>query len=259
MIISRNSSAHNTAMFGIIKAMDKSVTLMVPVYRTATLAETLVRALPGFRAAAESAGWRFEGCIVVDDGSPNGDEIAEAVSRAKDDGVRLMRLGGNRGKGFAVKTGALAAKGAYVLMSDCDMSAPLEEFTKLAKAAERDPGAAMVCGSRRGLARGGGRPLSRRILSAVFAALAHCAGTGPVRDPQCGFKLFRMEAMRPMFEALRTERFAFDVELIRRARRAGLRVAEVPVRWHGGKRSTLHVISDGARMLFDLVRIAFMK
>ena len=52
-------------------AMDKSVTLMVPVYGTAQLAEKLVRALPGFRAAAESIGWRFDGCIVVDDGSPN--------------------------------------------------------------------------------------------------------------------------------------------------------------------------------------------
>ena len=59
--------------------MDKSVTLMVPVYGTAQLAEKLVRALPGFRAAAESIGWRFDGCIVVDDGSPNKDEMAAAV------------------------------------------------------------------------------------------------------------------------------------------------------------------------------------
>lgn len=240
-------------------AMDKSVTLLVPVYRTATLAETLVRALPGFRSAAESSGWRYEGCIVVDDGSPNAEEIAEAVSRGAGENVRLIRLDRNRGKGFAVKTGALAAHGAYVLMSDCDMSAPLEEFSKLAKAAERDPGAAMVCGSRRGLVRGGGRCLSRRILSTVFATLARCAGTGPVRDPQCGFKLFRMDAMRPIFESLRTERFAFDVELIRRTRRAGLHVAEVAVKWQGGKRSTLHILRDGARMLLDLMRIAFMK
>ena len=239
--------------------MDKTVTLLVPVYRTAQLAETLVRALPGFRSAAESAGWRYEGCIVVDDGSPNAEEIAAAVSRDAGEAVRLMRLDRNRGKGFAVKTGALAAPGAYVLMSDCDMSAPLEEFTKLAKAAERDPEAAMVCGSRRGLARGGGRCLSRRILSTVFATLARCAGTGTVRDPQCGFKLFRMEAMRPVFEKLRTERFAFDVELIRRTRHAGLRVEEVPITWHGGKRSTLHILRDGARMLLDLVRISFMR
>ena len=239
--------------------MDKTVTLLVPVYRTAKLAEDLVRALPGFRSVVESAGWRYVGCIVVDDGSPNAEEIAKAVSRGAGEGVRLVRLDRNRGKGFAVKTGALAAPSAYVLMSDCDMSAPLEEFAKLAKAAERDPEAAMVCGSRRGLARGGGRCLSRRILSAVFALLARCAGTGPVRDPQCGFKLFRMDAMRPIFESLRTERFAFDVELIRRARRAGLRVAEVAVRWHGGKRSTLHVMRDGARMLLDLTRIAFMR
>ena len=139
--------------------MDKTVTLLVPVYRTAQLAETLVRALPGFRSTAESAGWRYDGCIVVDDGSPNAEEIAEAVSRDAGEKVRLIRLDRNRGKGFAVKTGALAASGAYVLMSDCDMSAPLEEFAKLAASAERNPDAAMICGSRRGLARGGGRSM----------------------------------------------------------------------------------------------------
>ena len=239
--------------------MDKSVSLVVPAYGTAQLAEKLVRALPAFRSAAESIGWRFDGCIVVDDGSPNKDEMAAAMSSGGDAPLRLIRLDRNRGKGFAVKTGALAAQGAYVLMSDCDMSAPLEEFAKLAASAERNPDAAMICGSRRGLARGGGRSMLRRILSTVFAALTRFAGTGGVRDPQCGFKLFRMEAMRPVFEALRTERFAFDVELIRRARRAGLRVIEVRVKWHGGKHSTLHVLRDGARMLLDLVRISFMR
>ena len=239
--------------------MDKSVTLMVPVYGTAQLAEKLVRALPGFRAAAESIGWRFDGCIVVDDGSPNKDEMAAAVRCCGDAPLQLIRLDRNRGKGFAVRTGSLAARSAYVLMSDCDMSAPLEEFAKLAAAAERIPDAAMICGSRRGLARGGGRSLLRRVLSTVFAALTRFAGTGGVRDPQCGFKLFRMEAMRPVFEALRTERFAFDVELIRRAKRAGLRVMEVRVKWHGGRSSTLHVMRDGARMLLDLVRISFMR
>ena len=236
--------------------MDKSVALTVPVYGTAELAQRLVRALPAFRRAVESAGWEYRGCIVVDDGSPNGGEIAEAV---RSDGVSLVRLDSNRGKGFAVKTGALAATGAYVLMSDCDMSAPLGEFAALADAAERHPDAAMICGSRRELSDGGGRGLVRRVLSVAFSVLTRLAGTNGIRDTQCGFKLFRMDAMRPVFETLRTERFAFDVELIRRARRAGLSVLEVPVKWHGGRRSTLHVLRDGARMLLDLARISFMR
>lgn len=244
--------------------MDKSVTLMVPVYGTAQLAEKLVRALPGFRAAAESIGWRFDGCIVVDDGSPNKDEMAAAVrccgaAPTGDAPLRLIRLDRNRGKGFAVRTGSLAASSAYVLMSDCDMSAPLGEFAALADAAERHPDAAMICGSRRELSDGGGRGLVRRVLSVAFSVLTRLAGTNGIRDTQCGFKLFRMDAMRPVFETLRTERFAFDVELIRRARRAGLSVLEVPVKWHGGRRSTLHVMRDGARMLLDLVRISFMR
>ena len=239
--------------------MDKSVTVVVPVDGTAQRVEKLVEALPSLRSAAESAGWRYEGCIIVDDGSPSGDEIARAASSRGGAGVRLMRVEPNRGKGFAVRTGALAAKGGYVLMSDCDMSAPLGEFAKLAAAAERDTEASMVCGSRHGLADGGGRGPLRSILSAAFASLTRLAGIGSVRDPQCGFKLFRMDAMRPVFEALRTERFAFDVELIRRARRAGLHIAVVPVAWRGGRRSTLHVVRDGATMVVDLVKIALMR
>ena len=239
--------------------MEKTVTLVVPVFRTAELAGKLVRAVPALRACAEQAGWKLAECIVVDDGSPNGPEIAGAVSGAGDPGVRLVRLERNRGKGFAVKTGFLASSSAYVLMSDCDMSAPLAEFAALAREAERNPAAAVVCGSRMNLADGGGRSLLRRALSAVFAALTRLAGTGGVRDPQCGFKLFRRDAMRAVFDALRTERFACDVELLRRARRAGLAVAEVPVEWHGGRRSTLHVVRDGARMLLDLARISLMR
>ena len=245
-------------MFGIILPMEKSLTLVVPVYGTPSLAGKLAMALPSLRAAAESCGWRYDGCIFVDDGSPNAEEIAGAVS-SEASGIRLLRLERNRGKGFAVKTGALAASSAYVLMSDCDMSAPLEEFAKLAEAAERDPEAAMVCGSRHGLENGGGRGPLRRLLSIAFAGLTRLAGTGGIHDTQCGFKLFRMDAMRPVFESLRTERFAFDVELIRRTRRAGFRVLEIPVLWRGGKRSTLHVLRDGTRMLVDLVRIMAMK
>jgi len=76
-----------------------------------------------------------------------------------------------------------------------------------------------------------------------------------VQDTQCGFKLFRMDVMRTVFAAQRIERFAFDVELIRRARDAGGTVKEVPVAWCGGKRSSLRVFRDAPRMLWDLLRI----
>ena len=140
-------------------------------------------------------------------------------------------------------------RGEWVLMSDVDLSAPLTEFARLAPHAE----AWMTCGSRYGRA---GMPLRRRILSRLFHTLVWLVGVRDIQDTQCGFKLFRMEKMRPVFETQRIERFAFDVELIKRVRRAGGSVVETPVAWHGGKRSSLRVLRDAPRMLWDLLRIA---
>ena len=98
-------------------------------------------------------------------------------------------------------------------------------------------------------------PWRRRVLSRMFGVCVRLAGVRGVRDTQCGFKLFRMEAMRPVFEAQRVERFAFDVELILRVQRAGGTVAEVPIEWRGGGRSSLSVVRDAPRMLWDLLRI----
>ena len=166
------------------------------------------------------------------------------------DGKRLvvLRTEPNRGKGAAVRRGALAAKGGWVLMSDVDLSAPFAEFARLAPYAD----AWIVCGSRYGRP---GMPLVRRFLSRAFHALVRLACGMDVQDTQCGFKLFRMDVMRAIFAAQRIERFAFDVELIRRARDAGGAVKEVPVAWCGGKRSSLRVFRDAPRMLWDLLRI----
>lgn len=228
-----------------------TLSLIVPVYKTDDLVAGLVKDLPSLAAAAASCGCRLVETIIVDDGSPNPAAIAAAAGK----GIRLIRYGKNRGKGFAVRTGALAATGDLVLMSDADRSAPLAEFPKLFAALA--PDVWIACGSRRvpgACCRH--VPVLRRVLSGLFNVLVRLAGVRGIRDTQCGFKLFRMPAMRPVFEAQTIERFAFDVELISRARAAGGRVVEVPVEWHGSGRSTLRVPRDAPRMLFDLVRLA---
>ena len=100
-------------------------------------------------------------------------------------------------------------------------------------------------------------PFRRRMLSCLFHLFVWCVGVRGVNDTQCGFKLFRMDVMRAVFEQQRIERFAFDVELIRRVLRAGGTVAEVPVAWSGGRRSSLKIFRDAPRMLWDLLRLVF--
>ena len=221
----------------------KSLSLVVPVYNAPDLARVVVERLPELRKAAEASGFELAETIFVDDGS------SPPLDIAPEPGVVILHNETNRGKGYSVRRGALAAKGGWVLMSDVDLSAPLSEFSKLAARAD----AWMTCGSRAGRV---GMPLRRRFLSRVFHLAVRLAGVSGIRDTQCGFKLFRMDVMRPVFEAQRIERFAFDVELLRLVLRRGGTVAEVPVEWKGGSRSSLSILADAPRMLWDLIRLS---
>ena len=211
------------------------LSVVIPVYNGERFIGTMIDV---FRAQKTQ---NFE-LIFVDDGSAPPLQVDAP-------GCRVIRVEVNTGKGEAVRRGALEAKGEWVLMSDVDMSAPFTEFAHLAARAD----AWMVCGSRHGRC---GMPLRRRLLSSLFHFFVWCIGVRGVHDTQCGFKLFRMDVMRVVFERQRIARFAFDVELIRRTVLAGGDVAEVPVEWKGGTRSSLRVLRDAPRMLWDLLRIA---
>ena len=224
----------------------KTLSLVIPVYNAPDLARTAASRVTDLAGCASGCGFELVEAIFVDDGSEPPIDLFPMDTSATP--IRVVRQPANRGKGAAVRAGAMAAKGEWVLMSDVDLSAPLTEFARLAPHSD----AWMVCGSRYGRA---GMPLRRRILSRLFHALVWLVGVRGIRDTQCGFKLFRREKMRQVFEAQRIERFAFDVELVKLVRRAGGTVAETSVEWHGGRRSSLRVLRDAPRMLWDLLRI----
>ena len=219
----------------------KTLSLVIPVYNAPDLARGAAAAVPELARTAEACGFSLVETIFVDDGSVPPLQVDAP-------GCRVIRVDVNAGKGAAVRRGALEAKGEWVLMSDVDMSAPFAEFARLAGHAD----AWMVCGSRHGRP---GMPFRRRLLSRLFHFCVWCMGVRGVYDTQCGFKLFRMDVMRAVFERQRITRFAFDVELIRNVVSSGGKVVEVPVEWKGGKRSSLRVLRDAPRMLWDLLRI----
>ena len=225
----------------------RTLSLVVPVYNAPDLVARLVQRLPELADIAAANGFSLVETLLVDDGSTPMLKLGDAPSN-----VAVLRNETNRGKGFSVKRGALAAKGDYVLMSDVDLSAPFSEFAGLAKAAD----AWLVCGSRYGRP---GMPLVRRILSRLCHFFVRLAGVSGIQDTQCGFKLFQMSKMRRILQDLRIDRFAFDVELIRRVQCAGGRIFEVPVVWRGGERSSLCVVRDAPRMLLDILRIRWFK
>ena len=230
----------------------RSLTVVIPVYNESVL---LPRSFERIRAFLRETADVAADVVFVNDGSPDDSQavlerlIAETGESAR---MRIVGYPTNRGKGYAVRQGVLAAEGELILMSDADLSTPLEEWRKLAAAL--DAGADVACGSRAvdGADVGKPPPVYRRILSKLFNLLVHLAGVRGIRDTQCGFKLFRRESGHALFSALKIRRFAFDVELIAVARMRGLRVVEVPVHWDYSGHSTVRVFSSGSRMLWDL-------
>ena len=197
--------------------------------------------------------------IVVDDGSKDG--TAEAARGADiPSGIELnvIRLEENQGKGQAVRTGVLASSGDVVLFADSGSCVPfadaLPPFRRIrdgeldvAQASRRHPETVI----RRD------RPWRRRLLSRLFhwAAVFVTRLPRSIGDSQCGFKLYRGDAARELFRACRTFGFLFDLEIILRARQAGLRIAEFPVEWTCDLDTRLRPGSDAPRVLRELLEI----
>lgn len=204
----------------------------------------------------QASGLAYE-VIVVDDGSSDSTAALVREAAAANSHVRALELKPNQGKGRAVAEGVLASRGELVLVSDTDFSSPIEEMSKLQAAI--DAGADIAIGSRakRG-AREKEQPIHRVLMGKTFNLMVQAVALPGLWDTQCGFKLYKGKVAREVFSKLRTDGFAFDVEALLRARRAGYRVAEVPVVWRHSAPTRILPFRHSAQMVRDLVRIRFM-
>ena len=195
--------------------------------------------------------------IVVNDGSTDATAtIAREVLSNTKIATRLLENFPNRGKGAAVRSGLLAAQKPIGLFSDADLSTPLEETPKLIEPITDDQ-IDVAFGSRaldRSLI-GIRQPWRREHAGRVFNLLVRVATGLPFWDTQCGFKAFRLDVCRPIIEAVRIDGFAFDVELLYLAQRAGLRIREIPVRWNHAEGSKVRFIHDSLRMLREVIAL----
>lgn len=192
--------------------------------------------------------------ILVDDGSRDR-TVAVARESASGGGLRVLANGRNRGKGYSVRRGMLAAAGRFVFYSDADLSTPIEELDRLLP--ELENGADVVVGSR-GLAESHlelRQPRHRESLGRLYNLLVRVLVVRGFQDTQCGFKGFRQECVREIFSRQRLDRFAFDVEILHIAGRLGYRAVEVPIRWLNSPESKVRIVGDASRMLLDLFRI----
>jgi dolichyl-phosphate beta-glucosyltransferase len=199
-----------------------------------------------------AGGIAFE-VVVVDDGST--DQTRRVAASSLDGGlVRVIGSPTNRGKGAAVRTGIAAARGDAVLFSDADLSTPIEELDKmlpwlgshdLVIASRSLPDSRVEVH----------QPFYREMMGRTFNLAVRMLLVRGMIDTQCGFKLMTRKAADLIWPRLRIDSFSFDVEMIVVARRLGLAIKEVPVRWINSRCSRVHPILHSAQMLLDLFRI----
>jgi dolichyl-phosphate beta-glucosyltransferase len=238
--------------------MSPKLSIVVPAYNEAARLGGSLRAIVAYLQQQREP----SEVIVVDDGSQD-KTAAVAEESLADSGpvaTRVIRYEQNRGKGYAARTGLLAARANVALFSDADLSTPITETPKLVEpisSGECD----LVFGS---------RALDRRLIGVhqswrreqggrVFNLIVRLATGLPFWDTQCGFKAFRMNVCRPLIEAAQIDRFGFDVELIYLAHLARLRLREIPVRWDhntgGALDASGNYSRDSLRMINEVRRI----
>jgi dolichyl-phosphate beta-glucosyltransferase len=231
------------------------LSIVIPCFNEQDRLPATVEAIKAHMAAR---GIDYE-LILSDDGSS--DATPAAIAKAMDGApqVRSVRLPHNRGKGRALAEGVAMTKGDRVLVTDADLSTPIEELSKLE--AKLDAGAGVAIASRaiRGSRIVIHQPIYRVLMGKTFNLIVQLLLLPGLWDTQCGFKLFRGDLARSVFAQLHTDGFGYDPEALYLAKRRGEKIAEVGVVWRHSAPTKVAAFRHSLDMFRDVVRTRFRK
>jgi dolichyl-phosphate beta-glucosyltransferase len=229
------------------------LSIIIPAYNEERrLPPTLIEIIDFFDASPTT----YE-ILVVDDGSTDAtSEMAKKFEKIRPQ-VRILQLPRNYGKGHAVRTGALNAKGELVLFADADGSTPIQEVNRLIEAIS--DGADIAIGSRalQSDETEVKTRIHRKVIGRIFNFFVNVFLLPGMADTQCGFKLFTRPVASFLFRKQQSDGFSFDLELLLLSRKAGLTLAEVPVNWENVPGSKVNLITDSLKMFIDIFRFAW--
>jgi dolichyl-phosphate beta-glucosyltransferase len=234
-------------------AQTPEISIVIPAFNEARRLPGSLERLDSYLGAREEP---WELIVVVE---KSADETFELALQAAARQGKIRVLGGrvHRGKGYAVRTGMLEARGDLLFFTDADLSTPAEEIGKFLEHFRKNPQIDILVGNRarRDSDVAKRQSLVRRSMGKLFNLVLRMLAEAEIRDTQCGFKAFRRGAARAVFERQTIDGFAFDVEVLLLAQRLGLKVADLPVRWVNSEESTVRMVRDSLRMLRDIIEI----
>ena len=232
------------------------LSVIIPAYNEELIVRDTVRTLWEALNGMQNRG-AFDDyeLIFVSDGSH--DATPDLLRQAEEQypNVRACIYNPNRGKGYAVRMGMLASEGDIVLYTDCDLA----YGTDVIEAAVRqmtDTGADVLIGSRAIHPEGyaGYTPL-RKFASVLYLRILCLAAGFRHSDSQAGFKALRGDIGRKIFAQCEIDRFAFDLEMLMRAQKAGCTMTELPIKIVNHRESSIHLVRDSISMLKDIIKI----
>jgi len=230
-----------------------SLSIVIPCYNEEARAEpALSKSIDYLKSNIKEP---FE-IIFVDDGSVDGTRefLGTVKERYKDILIEVLSYPRNRGKGHAVKTGVLNARGEKIIVTDADFSVDLDETVKFVKFLD---GYDVIVGSKKHLLTTtlNHQKGPRRILGKGFTLLTNLMLGLNFTDITCGFKGFRAKAGKDIFERQRLDRWAYDAETLFLAKRLRYKALEVPVKWYHVEGSKVSPLADTFKSLKDLMLI----
>ncbi len=225
-----------------------SISIVIPAYNEEKRINKTIQLILKY---LKKRGFDYE-IVVVDDGSK--DKTIQTVSQIKENNLTILKNIPNRGKGYTVRRGMLEAKKDLILFTDADNSTPIEELDNFLKYINNYD----IIIASRNMKESDikiKQPLIRSTLGKIFPLLVKLIAVKGIKDTQCGFKLFKKEAAKKIFEKQTMERFAFDVEILYIARKYKLNIKELPVVWINDEGSKVDPIKDSISMFLDLLKV----
>lgn len=237
---------------------DNSVpfSLVIPAYNEERRLPVSIRDIRSFFSAFNDP---FEVLVIVEKSTDRTLELAHEAAKG-DDRIQVIDNQVHRGKGYAVRSGMLRARGEIVFFMDADLSTPLAEVLKFLAYFKEHPEVDVLIGSRAHaksqiIKR---QSLFRQSLGRTFNKFVQLFGIKGITDTQCGFKAFRARANREIFSRQTLDGFSFDVEVLLLAQRLGFKIDVLPVKWINSPDSKVRIWIDPFKMLWDLIRVRWI-
>lgn len=225
------------------------ISVVIPMYNESSIIEDTALTLHKYMTECFGEG-RFE-ILFSNDGSIDGcDDIVQGLDLS---GVAVTGYKNNRGKGCAVRTAFLEAKGKYVMFTDADLAYGTDVIGRVYETFIENPDADMVIGSRN-LNKDGyeGYTFLRKLASKMYIKVLCLAGGFKLTDSQCGCKAFTGIVAKKIFSKCEVDGFAFDFEAILWAQKLGAKICEMPVKVINHRESKVRMVRDTVKMLKDL-------